>query len=162
MALIVEDGTGKTDSDTYASEAALAAYAAARGVTIAGTDTELLITAMDYLESKDFKGDKGTQEQALQWPRLNVVIDRLNVVIDGYYVDSDAIPQSLVDAQCEIAISIDGGTNPLAIIGRDTKSEKVGDIEVTYMDSAASRSYLTAAETKLDKLVKSKTGAFRV
>jgi len=155
MALIVEDGTGKTDSDTYASEAALAAYAAARGVTIAGTDTELLITAMDYLESKDFKGDKGTQEQALQWPRLNVVID-------GYYVDSDAIPQSLVDAQCEIAISIDGGTNPLAIIGRDTKSEKVGDIEVTYMDSAASRSYLTAAETKLDKLVKSKTGAFRV
>jgi len=155
MALIVEDGTGKTDSDTYASEAALAAYAAARGVTIAGTDTELLITAMDYLESKDFKGDKGTQEQALQWPRLNVMID-------GYYVDSDAIPQSLVDSQCEIAISIDGGTNPLAIIGRDTKREKVGDIEVEYMDSAASRAYLTAAETKLDKLVKSKTGAFRV
>jgi len=155
MALIVEDGTGKTDSDTYASEAVFAAYAAARGVTIAGTDTELLITAMDYLESKDFKGDKGTQEQALQWPRLNVVID-------GYYVDSDAIPQSLVDAQCEIAISIDGGTNPLAIIGRDTKREKVGDIEIEYMDSAASRSYLTAAEAKLDKLVKSKTGAFRV
>lgn len=155
VAIVVETGTGASNSNSYVSEADLTTYATDRGITIAGTNADLIIQAMDYLESKDFKGDKGTDAQALQWPRLNVVID-------GYYVDSDAIPKLLIDAQCEIAISIDGGTNPLTTIDRETKSEKVGDIEVTYMDSAASQSYLTAAETKLAKLVKSKAGAFRV
>lgn len=155
MALIIEDGTGKIDSQSYASEAVFAAYAAARGVTIAGTDTELLITAMDYLESKTFIGDKNTREQALQWPRINVVVD-------GWYVDSDEIPQLLIDAQCEIAISIDGGTNPLTNQDRSTKREKVGEIEVEYMDGARDSTYLMAAETKLKKLVRSRVGSVRV
>jgi hypothetical protein len=50
VALIIEDGTGKTTAQSYASEAELAAYAAERGITIAGTDTQLLLKAMDYLE----------------------------------------------------------------------------------------------------------------
>ncbi len=146
MALIIEDGTGKTDSQSYASEAAFASYALDRGVSVSGTDTKLLITAMDYLESKDFIGDKATRDQALQWPRVNAAMD-------GYYIDYDAIPQLLIDAQIEIALSIDAGVNPLSTVERETKREKVDVIEVEYMDNAIDSPYLTAAETKLKKLV---------
>jgi hypothetical protein len=155
MALIPEDGTGLSNADTYASEAELAAYAAARGITVTGTDTQLLIQAMDYLESKSFIGDKYSSTQALQWPRNNVMIDE-------YSIPYSTIPQLLKDAQIEIALSIDGGTNPMTNIDRETKREKVGDIEVEYMDGAMNSSYLTAAETKLNKLVKIKTGSYRV
>lgn len=153
--IIVEDGTGKTDSNSYVSEADLTTYATDRGITIAGTEADLIIQAMDYLESKNFIGDKSTKEQALQWPRTNAAVD-------GWYIDTDEIPQLLIDAECEIAISIDGGTNPLTNQDRSTKREKVGDIEVEYMDGARNAEYLTAAETKLKKLVKSHAGSIRV
>lgn len=158
MALIIEDGTGKTDSQTYVSADDLTAYALARAITITAADDTakeaLLITAMDYIESQNFKGDKGSAEQALQWPRLNVKID-------GYYVDSDEIPQLLKDSQMEVALSVDGGTNPMANEERTTKREKVDVIEVEYSDNALSKTYLTAAETKLAKLVHGNVGVYR-
>ena len=153
MALIIEDGTGKTDSQSYASEAELAAYAALRGVTVTGTDTELLIKAMDYLETQSFKGYKYTDDQALQWPRGSVYLY-------GYYIDVDTIPQLLKDAQIEFALGIDAGNNPTATLGRATKSEKVGDIEVEYMAGARDTTYLVAAESKLSELLAPGSGGF--
>jgi len=157
MALVIEDGTGKTDSNTYASEAEFVAYAAARGVTVANniTDEQLLITAMDYIEQQPFKGFKNTKEQALQWPRSNVKID-------GYYVDTDEIPLLLKEAQMENALGIDAGNNPLATEGRSTKREKVDVIEVEYMDGSRTSTYLVAAESKLSKLLKSGSGGISV
>ncbi len=149
--IVVEDGAGKTNSNSYVSEADLTTYATDRGVTLSGTEAVLLIQAMDYIESQPFKGYKYTSEQALQWPRGGVTID-------GYDVDVDEIPQLLIDAQCEVAIGIDGGTNPLANVERATKSEKVDVIEVEYMDGARDAVYLAAAESKLSKLLKAGSG----
>lgn len=155
--ITVEDGTGKTDSNSYCSETVLGTYATDRGITlVADTDQKksiLLIQAMDYVEQQNFKGCKYTDAQALQWPRGAVYID-------GYYVDADTIPQLLIDALCEVCIGIDGGTNPLANVTRETKMEKVGEIAVEYMDSARDSTYLKAAETKLTKLLRS--GGYRV
>ena len=145
--IVVEDGTGLANSNSYASEAELATYAADRGVTIAGTDTILLIQAMDYIEQQNFKGDKNTDAQALQWPRANVYID-------NYPVLSTEIPQLLKDAQLEAAIATDGGNNPLANEDRATKKEKVDVIEVEYMDGARNSVYLKAVDNKLTKLLK--------
>lgn len=145
--IVVEDGTGLTNSNSYVSEAELATYVADRGVTISGTDTILLIQAMDYIEQQNFKGDKNTDAQALQWPRFNVYID-------NYAVGSDEIPQLLKDAQMEAVIATDGGNNPLANEERATKREKVGEIEVEYMDSALNSTYLKAVDNKLTKLLK--------
>lgn len=145
--IVVEDGSGKTDSNSYASEAELATYAADRGVTITGTDTILLIQAMDYIEQQNFKGDKASDDQALQWPRVNVVID-------SYYVDHDAIPELLKEAQLETCIGIDGGNNPLANVPRGTKREKVADIEVEYMDGTRDLVKVQAIDNKLNKLLK--------
>ena len=152
-----EDGTGLANATSYASEAELTAYNLQRNITLTaanGTPSEILIKAMDYLESKKFIGDKYSSTQALQWPRLNVVID-------GYYIDRDEIPLLLKEAQMEIAVSIDAGANPLANQARETIKEKVGDIEVQYSPGARAVEYLTAAETKLDKLIKRNPVTYR-
>jgi Putative DnaT-like ssDNA binding protein len=153
-----ETGTGSSSSTSYVSEADFTDYNAERAVTLGGTNgtpSEVLIKAMDYLESKSFIGTKNTQEQALQWPRYGAVVD-------GYYIDNDSIPLLLQEAQMEIAISIDAGTNPMANLARETIREKVDVIEVEYSASAFAQTYLTAAETKLKKLVKPTGMAYRV
>jgi len=149
--IIVETGAGLTNSNSYISEADFETYASDRGITLTNDSNVLLIQAMDYIEQQPFKGYKGTDEQALQWPRGNVSID-------GYYVDTDEIPQLLKDALCEQAIGVDGGNNPLSVEERATKMEKVGDIEVEYMDGARNSTYLKAAESKLSKLLKAGSG----
>jgi hypothetical protein len=144
--IIVETGAGLTNSNSYVSESDLATYASDRGVTITGTAAVLIIQAMDYLESRQFLGTKSDIDQALQWPRFGVEVD-------AYYVDSDEIPTLLKQAEMEICIAIDGGVNPLANLGRETKREKVGDLEVEYAIGARPDTYLTAAEAKLRKLL---------
>ncbi len=145
-AIIVEDGSGLANSNSYVSEADLGTYVTDRGVTLSGTPAILLIQAMDYIELQRYKGTKGTNDQALQWPRYGVFID-------DYSVDSDTIPQLLIDALCEVTIGIDSGTNPLADSPRETIEEVVGDIEVKYKPSSLAHTYLTAANAKLRKLL---------
>ena len=58
--IVVEDGSGKTDSNSYIDEAGLTTYATDRGITLTAADdaakAALLIQAMDYIEQKNFKG----------------------------------------------------------------------------------------------------------
>jgi len=145
--IVVETGTGSATSNCYVSEADLTTYATDRGITITGDNAELLIQAMDYIESLEYRGWKYTEAQALQWPRSAVYVD-------GYIVDSDEIPRLLVDALCEVALGIDGGVNPLASEDRMTLSEKVGDLAVTYSPGSRNYTYLKAAHTKLRKLLR--------
>ena len=153
-----ETGTGSSSSTSYADVADLTAYTGERNVTLGATNgdaSEVLILAMDYLESKNFIGDKGTKEQALQWPRTGAQIN-------GYYIDSDEMPNVLLEAQMELAIAIDGGVNPLANVPRETTKEKVDVIEVEYSVAAHAQTYLQAAETKLERLVRPTGMAYRV
>lgn len=148
MAIIIEDGTLITDANCYATEAELVAYALARGVTLVTGAEELLIKAMDYIEAQPFKGSTLSYDQELQWPRYEVMID-------GYAWPSTLIPKQLKRGLLECAIQIDAGNNPLDNIDRATKSEKLGDLEVEYMDSAKDTITLTAVDSALKKLVKS-------
>lgn len=133
MAIVVEDGTGVTGANSYATEAELSAFAAARAVTLSGSYTteQLLILAMDYIESFRFKGWKVLSTQSLQWPRTSVYID-------GYYNDDDDIPNELKNALMQTAIAIDAGNSPQQNIPRKTIREKVGDLEVQYAESSVS------------------------
>lgn len=149
--IIVEDGSIVTGANSYISEAELTTYATDRGVTISGANDALIIQSMDTLEQSSFKGDISTEDQPLQWPRLNVVID-------GYYVDSDEIPQLLKDSQAEIALAVDAGNNPLSPVPRATKKTKVGSIEVEFMDGASNTVKSPAINNKLNKLTKSGGG----
>lgn len=130
MAIVVEDGTRVTGANSYVTEAELTTYATARGITITGDTEELLIKAMDYLESLEYKGIKVAFDQALQWPRADVYID-------DYLVDIDEIPYELKKAEYEVALSIDAGVDPLANITRLKDSVSVGPISVTYSKTQA-------------------------
>lgn len=147
MAIIVEDGSIVTGANSYASEAELTAYAAARATTLTATAETLLIQAMDFIESLSFIGDKKTKDQPLQWPRENVYID-------GFEYESTEIPQQLKDAQMAVALSIDAGINPLGAITRAVKREKVDVIEVEYMDNAAAVDISRSISTAIQKLIK--------
>jgi hypothetical protein len=130
MPLIVEDGTLVEDADSYNTLADLRAYATKRGVTLPVDDTALTvlaIKAMDYIESLEprFKGTRVESEQSLSWPRKGAVIN-------GFFVDEDAIPKQLVELQCQLVI--DGMTVALQPngTGRIVKKQKVDVIETEY------------------------------
>lgn len=154
MSLIVEDGTGKTDADSYVSVADCTTYAAARGIALTGDTAAIevnIIKAMDYIESQNFKGYKYTDEQALQWPRGSVSID-------GYSVDVDEIPTALINALNEAAIVENQGSEILPTNERETKREKVDVIEVEYVDGARNNPSYPKVNVYLGKVVVSKQG----
>lgn len=146
MTLIVETGAIIANANTYISVADFEAFAVARGITIVGDSEQLLIQAMDYIESLIYQGFKLTQTQPLQWPRSNVWLD-------GYYVNVNTIPKQLKDGECFAALAIDAGTDALQPIQQQVVRERVGEIEVEY--SAGSVNIVTDVKTNnaLSKLL---------
>ena len=130
MAIVVEDGTGVVDANSYISVDEVKAFAALRGIALPAADGDieiLLIKAMDFIESyrDEFKGVKTVSDQSLQWPRIGVQVD-------GYDISEAVIPKVLKDAQCQLAT--DANTQDLMPTGtgREVIGEKVDVIEVTY------------------------------
>ena len=149
MSTIVETGEIVTGANSYVSEADITTYASDRGVTLTGVAV-LRVQAMDYLESMQFIGTKSDDSQPLQWPRDNAYID-------GYLIDSDAIPQLLKDAECTICIAIFQGYNPLAPLTPGIKKQKVGEIEIEYQDGAYPLTTATTIAYVLRKLINGST-----
>ena len=135
MAIVVEDGTGSNPlANSYVSEADLTTYASDRGITIAGTASQLLLLSMDTIETRSYQGSKTDKDQPLSWPRSGVVVN-------GESIASDEIPDDLKTAQIVTALSVDAGVNPMGQIDPAVKREKVDVIEVEYRDNAVSRSF---------------------
>lgn len=106
MALIVEDGTGKSDAESYLSVADCDTYWTKHGdpTTWSGATTaakeEALRMATQYLDvvyGARFRGYRVDEDQSLAWPRSGI-IDR-----DGYEVPDDALPSKLEEATAEAA-----------------------------------------------------------
>lgn len=128
--LIIEDGTGVANANSYATDAELKAYANLRGKSVPATQPEreaLLVLAMDYIESMrdSYKGEKTDYTQSLQWPRAGVTVD-------GYVIDYNSIPAEIKNAQIEAAIL--SNTVELFQTGlvNNVTREKVDVIEVNY------------------------------
>jgi hypothetical protein len=107
MALIVEDGTGKPDAESYASVADTDAYFAARGVDAWAASSPSSIkeaalrNATEYLEivyGASFRGQRANAEQALSWPRKNA----WNSQTCDYWPD-DIVPPQIINATMELA-----------------------------------------------------------
>jgi len=144
--IIVEDGSIVEGANSYVSEAQLTTYASDRGITLTADADVLLIRAMDYIESLGYKGVKSYRSQPLQWPRRGVYID-------GYYVDSDVIPNELKNGLMQTAIAMDQGFDPLAVQTQGIKSETVDVISVTYMDGSSSSPIIRQINAALYKLL---------
>ncbi|MGY2183283.1 DnaT-like ssDNA-binding protein [Pseudomonas agarici] len=78
MALIIEDGTGKPDAESYASAEDLALYAVKFGTVIPAevpAQEALLRRAALAMDGMTWKGRKTNSDQALSWPRREVLLD---------------------------------------------------------------------------------------
>jgi hypothetical protein len=155
VAFTVETGAGLTNSNSYISVADADAYFVERGdATWPGSLTNLqketaLVRATSFIDAKyrmRFKGQKGTYEQALAWPRLGATIDGdgmggiwfegFGTTLDGYAIPSDEIPIILKYATCELAKrALNNELAPDIKPGaQNVISKKVGPIEIKYSD----------------------------
>lgn len=101
MALIVQTAAGVADADSYISVADAKTLAASYGWTLADTDAEIeedLRTAMIYIESKRYRGDRQTAETS--FPRDHLYRDNFGL---------DPIPAEVPRAQVRLASYANAG-----------------------------------------------------
>jgi len=139
----------------YTTDDDFIAFALARGVTVTTPNAAIYLTkAMDYMESKQYKGYKTDDAQVLDWPRQYVYVD--NVLLA-----SDTVPSGIVKAQHIVALSIANGFDPLATIERAVKREKVDVLEVEYQPNASSAPIARSINAALADYVASSTSVMR-
>lgn len=121
MALVIENGQGLSNSESYVDVDYVDAYFLKRGITEWATLTnreQLIVRAMDYIENNyTYQGTKLVSTQALQFPRL----------INGETV----YPIALKNALCELALK-SNEEDLLADTDKTTIREKVGTLEIEY------------------------------
>ncbi len=150
-AIVQETGQQSTTANSYVTAAGYDQYLENRYSRTALGDVDAnrrnIFRATTYFESLQFIGYKATDEQALQWPRSQILID-------GYSYTSEEIPSEVLAAIYELAYGYEQGYAPDAPIQRESLKEKIGEIEVEYKASSAHRVLLPAASQALRKLVK--------
>lgn len=124
IVLVIEDGTGLENANTYTDVVTTRTYAADRGVTLSSDDDIVavqLIKAADYINSLEceFKSLRLKDSQALAFPRVNL-----------------GVPTSVKNAQMQAVIEQANGFDllPTVTASNYVTKEKVGELEVTYAD----------------------------
>lgn len=155
MAIIVEDGTGLGNSNSYVSVEFATNYAASIGATFDPADETSLVSAtqaVDLLYGSKYLGSKLTAEQALLFPRTEFV--------DANGFTRSGIPVELKKATVEAAIAQQAGITLIPNPSRDQvltrKTSKVGDLEQTfeYADTATSTAQLTKVGLTISPILK--------
>lgn len=152
MTLIVETGTGASNSEAYCSVDTATNYHAIRGNSTWALLTqaqmeEALRRATDFIEQRyamSWQGWRVSSSQALAWPRSGVVYD-------GVSVSSSIIPQSLINATAELALRAAAGELEEDLT-RGVLREKVGALEVEYDAKSPERKRYIAVENMLKPL----------
>lgn len=143
MAIVVEDGTGRADAETYAAVAELDAHCAAHGLSLTGrTEPQkeaALRKAAAFVDTLGrYKGRRLLAAQALEFPREGLV-DWGGHPVPG-------VPTRVKRACLDLAFKALSG-ELLADLDRGGRiaSETVGPISVSYApDAPAGRTYQQA------------------
>ncbi|MBT2333619.1 hypothetical protein J7E49_06840 [Variovorax paradoxus] len=159
MTLIVEDGTGKADAESYCSVAFATTYHAARGNAAWGalaTDAlreQALRRATDFMVEvyrSQWAGTRLTVAQALDWPRYDVP---MRDAPGGYgswpaFYPQDDVPVAVQRACAELALR--AASVPLAPdVGAQVTEKKVGPIEIKYAEGTRQSTFFRAADLLL-------------
>lgn len=132
MALEVEDGTGKANAESYISVAAADTRHTAFGNTAwTGADSvkeAALRKATAYMLQafRDrWAGSRRLTTQALDWPRVDVLVDKYTLV------DHESVPGDIANACADLALkSLSETLN--ADLERAVIRERVGPLETEY------------------------------
>lgn len=158
--MIVEDGTGLTDSNSYVSVVFADDYFTSRGnsdwLLLDETEKEvLLIKATDYIDNIfEWNGFKMGQNQALRFPRRELV-DYEGITIQG-------IPNCLQQAVCDCAELLRNGNElfQTANVNGNVTYEKIGDLAFRYAtketEEITHKTLYDVVNTKLRGLYKNK------
>ena len=153
MTLVVEDGTGLANADSYITVAQYKAYADGRGYDYSTlTDAQIEVKLREGVQFVDtigrFKGVQLTEGQALEFPRSGCY--------DWNGREVTGVPKRVKDAQAEATYKAQSGTLYTdADRGGMIKSESVGPISVTYMDGAPATKLYTAVMNLLKPFFRS-------
>lgn len=142
MALIVETGSGASDSESYVSVADCAAYASNRGLSFPTTDVGACEAALRkgaaWIDARYGRRYPGLRqygrEQRLEWPRSGASD------AGGWAIDANVVPHEVIEATCEAAIrelSDPGTLSPDLERGGAIKRLAAGSVEIEYADSAS-------------------------
>ena len=118
MAITVQTNDGLSTANSYVSVTDFDAYTMARGIAITGNPEQLLLAAMDVLESKQYKSEPLNDAQSTLFPRMGV-----------------AIPRAIRQAQLMLAVAADTNDLLSATTEQVAKREKVDVIEVEYFEN---------------------------
>lgn len=139
MALIVEDGTGRVDSESFCTVAFADDYHTKRGNTAwAALDVPAkeanLRKATDYMEQVYrllWLGYRKLERQALSWPRDEVRRHDFTYLNQYSFYPDDEVPLEVQRACAELALR--ASADELAPdVDRVASREKIGPIDVTY------------------------------
>lgn len=154
MALIVEDGTGLSNSESYISLAAFQTYCDGRGYNYDAYDDEVieqrLRMATAYIDTIfRYKGARSKSTQALEFPRSDL-FDWSALLVTG-------IPNRVKHACAELAFTAltENLYQTLERGGRVT-SESVGPVSVSYADDAPAGKVYQLASNLLQPYVHKK------
>jgi hypothetical protein len=172
MSLIVEDGTGLANAESYISVADATAYHSARGNAAwaaLASDTireQLLRKATDYMMQVyrlSWGGSRKTSTQALDWPRYDVPMQDAPSGYGAYpaYYDDDIVPVEVKNACAELAFRASvADLSP--DIGQRVLREKVDVIEIEYADHGPQYATYRAIDNMLAPfLAAGSSGTFR-
>jgi len=132
MALVVENGTGLANAESYISVAGADARMSGFGndtwATLTTTEKEEALrratVAMVQSLRERWTGARVTATQALDWPRYGVTVD-------GYQVASTIVPADVAAACADLAFKAAAG-DLFPDLERGIVREKVGPIETEY------------------------------
>ena len=148
--MVVEDGTGLNNSNSYVSVGFADDYFSARNAEWlekqAVEKERALVLATDFVDNVFvWRGRKRTNEQALAFPRTDVYD------IDGYVVTG--VPTKLKQAVCDAAIETfaGGALFEVSETAGAITSERIGDISFSY-DVSKKKQDVTLFESVNKKL----------
>lgn len=160
--LIVEDGSGLANAESYVSVSDCASYASARALSFSDMDDDAaeaaLRRATTWLDGRyrgSFPGRrKNGRMQGLEWPRS----DAWDNACPPEPIADDEIPVEIVNACCEAAVRemvAPGSLSPDVTPGKIKKSAKVGDITVEYAVGAGTTYEQRPISTVIDDILSS-------
>jgi hypothetical protein len=158
MALIVEDGSGKSDAESYVSVSACNTYAVALGLSFPTGDQAAceaaLRRATAWIDGKfgdAFVGiRKNGRLQALAWPRAGASD------ADRWPISPDTVPIEIIHATSQAAVRELATPNSLAPDldrGGGLKSVKAGSVQIEYGANAPANQTFQAIELGLRTLL---------
>ena len=133
LTLTVEDGTGLTNSNAYATVDEGDIYhdthlyrSAWVGASAQDKIRSLVMATRLLDENYIWIGDKMNSNQALRWPRVGAS-DR-----DGFLIDTDEIPVILKNATIEFARLLLGEDRTAEVDTKGLKSVQAGSVSVVF------------------------------